>query len=89
MVEYLKETLKPHGGKVIAGDSDRFSPALYHADDYVILQPINDEGYISSVIDACKRKEIDAIIPLIEEEVPQLVKNHSVLSKFRRKTDNE
>ncbi len=82
MVEYLKETLKPHGGKVIAGDSDRFSPALYHADDYVILQPINDEGYISSVIDACKRKEIDAIIPLIEEEVPQLVKNHSVLSNL-------
>ncbi|MBR7553711.1 ATP-grasp domain-containing protein [Allobacillus sp. GCM10007491] len=82
MTQYIKEAVKSTGGKVIAGDSDPYSPALFAADDYVLLKPVDDDEYISSIIQVCKQKEIDAIIPLIEEEVPKLVKNQSVLDNI-------
>ncbi|MFC0014062.1 MULTISPECIES: hypothetical protein [Allobacillus] len=82
MTQYIKEAVKSSGGKVIAGDSDPYSPALFAADDYVLLKPVDDDEYMSSIIQACNQKEIDAIIPLIEEEVPKLVKNQSVLGNI-------
>ena len=82
MIQYIKETIQSTGGKVVAGDSDPYSPALFAADDHVLLKPVDDENYMSSIIQACKQKEIDAIIPLIEEEVPKLVKNQSVLDNI-------
>lgn len=75
-VELLKEALA-NEGKVIAGDSDPLSAGLYVADDFVLLRPFSDEGYIASVLTACKDYNIDAIIPIRDEEVLKLVKNKS------------
>lgn len=80
-VEFLKEALS-NEGKVIAGDSDPLSAALYVADDFVLLRPFSDEGYIASILTACREHDIDAIIPVRDEEVLKLVKNKSVLDNL-------
>ncbi len=61
--------------KVIAGDCSNTAPAIYFADDSVILPLIGSENYISSIIDICNEKMISLIIPTIDTDLLLLSEN--------------
>lgn len=79
-VESLKEALRPYNGKVIVGDCDPLAAAIQVADESAEIKSPDSDSYIESVMKACK--EIDAIIPIIEEEVPQLASHEEEFSKM-------
>lgn len=59
-------------GKVYATDRDRYSPALYFADDDFLLDDRdydNYRDYIYALIRECKRRDIGVIISLHDEQV--------------------
>ena len=60
------------GGKVIACDLSDTAPAIYHADGYYLVPRILDDNYIPSIMDICKKENIDLIIPTIDTELLKL-----------------
>ena len=51
IVQYFKRT---EGiDKVVATDASELGPAIYDADKYYIVPPINKPGYIDLIIDIC------------------------------------
>lgn len=75
IIEYLKSALTKIGGKVIAADCDTKAPALYFADKYEIVPRINNEDYITTVLEICKKHDVKGIISLIDPELEVLAKN--------------
>jgi len=60
IVEYFVKTLAGKG-KVIATDMSNLAPAIYEADKYYIVPRMTDAGYIDTVIDICKKEEINQL----------------------------
>lgn len=58
MIQYIKETIQSTGGKVVAGDSDPYSPALFAADDHVLLKPVDDENYMYPLFKPVNKKRL-------------------------------
>ena len=58
------------GSRVIAGDVNPYSAALYFADEYVILRRDDDPSYEEWLFDYCRSNSIDLIIPTRDEELP-------------------
>lgn len=56
--ELLKNFRKSMGkdGKIVATDISLTAPAIYMADKYYIVPRINDENYIPTILDICKKK---------------------------------
>ena len=75
VTEYFKKEFNTRGGRVIATDCDRLAPALYFADEYVIVPKITEPGYINKIYDICKEKNISGIISLIDPEL-ELIAQH-------------
>ena len=60
------------GSTVIAADADPHAPALFEADDAVVLPAVRSSTYVSSLLDVCREFRIDLVIPLIDPELPVL-----------------
>lgn len=71
IVQYFKETFKNHG-LVIATDMSKLAPAIYDADRYYIVPPMNEPGYIDTVLDICKDNHITGVLSLIDPELSLL-----------------
>lgn len=57
-------------GKVVAADCSDLAPALYFADEYVIVPRISaGQGYVDAIIDACKKYAVSLIVPTIDTEL--------------------
>jgi carbamoyl-phosphate synthase large subunit len=69
------------GIHVVVADADPYSVGLYYAKDSVIIPKANDKNFIKTVIQLCKAKKIDIILPAVDEEVLILSKNLSILQK--------
>lgn len=67
-------------GKIVATDASKLSPAIYNADQYYIVPPITEPGYIGKILDICKREQINGILSLIDPELGLLAANEE---KFR------
>ncbi len=52
-----------------AADSSELAPALQVADRAAVVPTINSAGYIDSLLEHCRRNEINALIPLIDTEL--------------------
>jgi carbamoyl-phosphate synthase large subunit len=65
----LKEKL-PFMGETIAVDYNLLSPALYFADKYYKVPPINDKNYYNNVMEIVKKRGVKLIIPTIDIELP-------------------
>ena len=61
IVQYFKNAFTGVG-TVVAADASLLAPAIYDADKYYIVPPINETGYIDLIIDICKKEKIDGII---------------------------
>lgn len=77
--ELLKDCKLSQGSDsfIVAADASRYAPALYFADKSYIVPSIDDESYISKILEICKDECIDAVITCIDPEIP-------VLARWRR-----
>ncbi len=76
VVEYFKKEVGA-GGRVIATDCSELAPALYEADEYVIVPRIDEEGYLDIILNICKEKKVNGIFSLIDPELSLLAANKS------------
>lgn len=79
IVQYFKKELKGNG-KVIATDCSKLAPALYESDKYYITKRINEDGYLESIIDICKKEKINTLFTLIDPEISLISEN---IEKFK------
>lgn len=80
IIEYFKAALR-NQGKVIAADCDRNAPALYFADDFEIVPRVDDESYISTLLEICRKHQISGIVSLIDPELEILARQKDILEK--------
>lgn len=71
VVQYFKKELKGRG-KVIATDCSRLAPAIYEADEYVIVPHITEPGYLARILSICEEKQITGVLSLIDPELSLL-----------------
>ena len=74
IVQYFKKTFAGVG-TVVAADASLLAPAIYDADKYYIVPPINEPGYIDLIIDICKKEKINGVLSLIDPELSLLAAN--------------
>lgn len=63
------------GSRLIATDNSPYAPALYFADKQYIVPRIDDPFYIDTILDICKREQINAVTTLIDPEIIMLAEN--------------
>ncbi|MBO6179465.1 MAG: ATP-grasp domain-containing protein [Selenomonadaceae bacterium] len=74
LVDYFME--RENGfDKVITTDCSPYSPALYRSDKHYIVPRMNDENYLPTILDICKREDVKAVLPLHEDECVLIAKN--------------
>ncbi len=61
-------------GKIIATDLSEYAPALYFADRAYLVPRIDDPSYLDTLIDICKKENINAITTVIDPEIEILAK---------------
>lgn len=62
---------------VMATDCSKLAPALYEADKYFIVPPIDQESYLETILDICRDNKIDVVFSLIDSEL-------SILSQHKK-----
>ena len=63
------------GSRIIATDNSPYAPALYFADQQYIVPRIDDPVYIDTILDICKKEEINAVTTFIDPEIMLLSEN--------------
>ena len=82
--ELLKNFRQTMGteGKIVATDNSTYAPALYFADVQYLVPKITDPQYIDTLLDICKKEEIQAIATFIDPEIEVLSKNREVFEEL-------
>lgn len=60
---------------IVATDNSCYAPALYLADKQYVVPLINDDNYLSVILNICKKEKIDAITTFIDPEIEILARN--------------
>ena len=68
LVRYFKEN-RALIGKVVGTDCSEQAPALYETDSHYIVPRMKEPGYLQVILDICKKEQIDAVLPLQEDEL--------------------
>lgn len=81
--EFLKNVRKSMGaeGKIVATDIINTAPALYFADKFYLVPPISDPEYINTILDICRKENIDAISTCIDPEIMLLAEHREKFEK--------
>ena len=69
-------------GSVFAADINIESPALYFADDFLIVPRSDNPNFIDFILDFCKKEDIKLIIPTRDEELILFSKNQKQFNKI-------
>lgn len=67
--------------RIIAADTDPFSPGIYEADKGYLLPQANSKDYIPSLIKLSKKEKVDVILPGSLPEILVISKNEKILLK--------
>jgi len=62
-------------GNIVVTDINTLAPALHIADKPYIVPRFRATNYIPTLVEICKRENIDLIFPLIDPDIPMLAKN--------------
>lgn len=62
------------GSKIIAADAQSLAPALYVADEAVILPQITESNYIDRLCEVIDEYKVALVVPTIDPELPILAK---------------
>ena len=82
LVKAFKSALAHNGGKVIAVDVNPLSPALYFADDYVIVPFSKNPEFMKTILDICVDFNIQLLIPTRDEELLLFAQNNEQFSEI-------
>lgn len=74
VVQYFRKVFAGVG-TVVAADASLLAPAIYEADKYYIVPPIDEPGYIDLILDICKKEKIVGVLSLIDPELSLLAAN--------------
>lgn len=82
--ELLKDFRKSmeKNSTLIATDNSPYAPAIYLADKQYLVPLINSPEYIDTLIDICKKEEINAVTTFIDPEIMLLAKNREKFKKI-------
>lgn len=82
--ELLKDFRQTMGteGKIVATDNSPYAPALYFADEQYLVPKITEPNYIDTLLDICKKENIQAIATFIDPEIEVLSKNREVFEQL-------
>lgn len=82
--ELLKDFRRTMGnnGKIIATDISITAPAIYMADKYYIVPRIDDSKYIPTILDICRKEEIQVVTTLIDPEIMILSEHRKEFEKI-------
>lgn len=73
VVQYFKKEAGD-GGKIVATDCSNLAPAVYDADKFYLVPRITAPRYLDTILDICKKEEIDGVFSLIDPELSMLAK---------------
>jgi carbamoyl-phosphate synthase large subunit len=84
IVRAFREALAagPHTGRVLISDAGEASATRFEADGIVDLPMVGDPGYRDALIDACRREEIRALLPLTDLDPVLLAEAAPALEPF-------
>ncbi|MDO4294173.1 MAG: ATP-grasp domain-containing protein [Eubacteriales bacterium] len=74
VVQYFKRALEGKG-RVIATDCSPYAPALYEADEFVLVPRITEPGYLERILEICREKQVSGVLSLIDPELSLLAAN--------------
>lgn len=82
--ELLKDFRKSmeKNSTLIATDNSPYAPAIYLADKQYLVPLINSPEYVDTLIDICKKEEINAVTTFIDPEIMLLAKNREKFEKI-------
>lgn len=82
--ELLKDFRKSieDGSKIVATDLSPYAPAIYFADKQYLVPRIDDPKYIDTILDICKKEQINAVTTFIDPEIEILAKNRDRFSEL-------
>jgi carbamoyl-phosphate synthase large subunit len=67
--------LQDMGVRVVGVDADKYSVGLYVCDASYHIPVATDDKFISVLVDICKKEQVDAILPAVDEELIVLSRN--------------
>lgn len=70
------------GSKIIATDLSPYAPAIYFADKQYLVPRIDDPKYIETILDICKKEQINVVTTFIDPEIEILAKNRDRFSEL-------
>lgn len=74
IVQYFKKELIGNGN-VVCTDMSTCAPSIYEADKFYIVPRMSSPGYIDTILDICKKEQIDGVLSLIDPELSLLAAN--------------
>ena len=81
IVQYFKKELSGDGC-VIAADMSNLAPAIYEADKYYIVPRVTDNNYIPTILDICRKENINGVLSLIDPELSILAEYEQEFQKL-------
>ncbi|MZK49885.1 ATP-grasp domain-containing protein [Clostridium beijerinckii] len=75
LIKHLKESFN-----VVGVDAGEFNPAKFFVNKFYKIPKAKENGYIESLLDICKKENINVLIPLYEGEFENL---HNAREKFK------
>lgn len=70
------------GSRIIATDNSPYAPALYFADKTYIVPRIDAPEYIDTILEICRKENIDAVTTFIDPEIMVLAENREKFEAF-------
>ena len=81
LIDYFKQELKGHGGRVFTVDSDKYAPALYRADEGIVMEGNDEDLFIENILSLCRKCDIKICLTCIDGQGKVLARH---LEKFKR-----
>lgn len=74
VVQYFRKELAGRG-KVYATDCSELAPAVYEADEAILVPRMTEPGYLETILDICREKKITGVFSLIDPELTLLAEH--------------
>ncbi len=74
---YIADLFRPHLGetdRIIGTSNTPWTPGFQACDAAVLLPDIDDDGYITAVLELCERESVDAVLSFLDPDVHRLAR---------------
>ena len=81
LLKDFRKSLTP-GSRIVATDMSKYAPAIYFADVFYLVPSVFDEDYLPTILDICKKENIQAVTTLIDPEIEILSANREKFAQI-------